>query len=155
MDRNIGALKPGDAGFYYQFNRKDPFPHWNAKVYDINGNELTQLRHEVGSGENKVFASILCYQHDGKTPTAAAATSNAKLKGINSPFTLIYHTAVTISGVASTKVSGTAKRDYKNESTDWPTTSSKTSWTIEDPSPKVGCYRRMKSNLRPLRDLGL
>ncbi len=132
MDRNIGAMTPDEPGFYYQYNRKDPFPHYNATVYDINGNELTQLCHQVGPDDNKISASMLCYQHDGGSTQKAIAS--AKLKGVNSPFTLIYHT------YTSSSVTTTARKDYKGESgSAWPPTnsiSSSTNWAIEDPSPQ-------------------
>lgn len=44
MDRNLGAMGASaekleaSRGFYYQFGRKDPFPHPKTVLYDINGN---------------------------------------------------------------------------------------------------------------------
>lgn len=44
MDRNLGASAAsnsdyaGSRGFYYQFGRKDPFPHTSTTLYDIEGN---------------------------------------------------------------------------------------------------------------------
>ena len=49
MDRNLGAMGCDDThyeescGLYYQHGRKDPFPNRNAKLYDINGNELPDI----------------------------------------------------------------------------------------------------------------
>lgn len=49
MDRNLGAFGTDEKhhaesrGFYYQSGRKDPFPARNSKLYDINGNELTDV----------------------------------------------------------------------------------------------------------------
>lgn len=46
MDRNLGAMSAsstdfeGSRGFYYQYGRKDPIPHANAALYDINGDAL-------------------------------------------------------------------------------------------------------------------
>lgn len=43
MDRNLGALSASSneykesCGFYYQFGRKDPFPHSQTKLYNIDG----------------------------------------------------------------------------------------------------------------------
>ncbi len=103
MDRNIGAMSPDDPGFYYQFNRKDPFPHWNATVYDINGNELTQLRHRVGENETGPFVSMLRDRHYGKT------TNEGKAKGVQFPFKMIYH-KVNLTGTTA------LLRTYNNES---------------------------------------
>lgn len=47
MDRNLGASAAnnsdyaGSCGFYYQFGRKDPFPHSSTTLYDIEGNPQT------------------------------------------------------------------------------------------------------------------
>ena len=44
MDRNLGAFAANSSGgrnaygFYYQFGRKDPFPHSGTALYDIEGN---------------------------------------------------------------------------------------------------------------------
>jgi len=57
MDRNIGALEADEdhyddsRGFYYQFGRKDPFPHSKTPLYDINGNLLQDV---VGGVKNAV-----------------------------------------------------------------------------------------------------
>ncbi len=80
---------------------------------------------------------MLIYQHDGKTPSPSEAKKNAKLKGIRSPFTLIYHTDKTVSSSASNVVSGTAKKDYKDESpTNWSLPTSLGLWVPEDPTPQ-------------------
>lgn len=47
MDRNLGALTASAStnassyGFYYQFGRKDPFPHPSTTLYDIEDNPQT------------------------------------------------------------------------------------------------------------------
>ncbi len=135
MDRNIGAIEPGDAGFYYQFNRKDPFPNWNAKVYDINGKELTQLRHKVGPEGNETSVSMLCRWNDAKPLTTTKEKAKVVLQGVNSPFTLLYLTNITASGTNASKVRTVAQKDYKNEVTaSWNVAT--TFWTPEDPSPQ-------------------
>ncbi len=128
MDRNIGAMKPGDAGFYYQWNRKDPFPHWQAKVYDINGKELTQLRHTLASGES---ASMLIFQHAAKTTTndIKATQTNA----VKWPYKLFYHTG----GTTATTL---ANKNYIGQAVGrtatWTVPTSATNWTPQDPCPQ-------------------
>lgn len=55
LDRNLGAMSAtGDLastrGLYYQYGRKDPFPHSSTTLYDINGNALTP-HWNVASGD--------------------------------------------------------------------------------------------------------
>ncbi len=132
MDRNIGAMTTTDPGFYYQFGRKDPFPRWNTMVYDINGHELTQFRHPVAGGT--AFASMLYYQHAGKTDTKGI--KETQTKAVNWPYKLFYHTV----GTTATTL---ANKKYTGESVGktgtaaaWNVTSSKINWTPQDPSPQ-------------------
>ncbi len=129
MDRNIGAMEPNDPGFYYQWNRKDPFPHWKASVFDINGNELTQFRHPVAGGT--AFASMLCYQHAAKTTTndIKATQTNA----VKWPYKLFYHTGGT---TATTLANKSYIGQTVGRTTAWPVSSSAMNWTPQDPSPQ-------------------
>ncbi len=128
MDRNIGAMTTTDPGFYYQFNRKDPFPHWTATVYDINGKELTDLRHKLASGES---ASMLCFQHAGLTTTLDLRTTQTN--AVKWPYKLFYHTG----GKTATTL---ANKNYMGETVGkqagWTVSSSATPWTPQDPSPQ-------------------
>ncbi len=128
MDRNIGAMTTTDPGFYYQFNRKDPFPYWDATVYDINGNELTQLRHTLTTGES---ASMLIYQHAGKTTTKDIRETQTN--AVKWPYKLFYH----IGGTTATTL---ANKNYLGQTvgktTAWPVGSSAMNWTPQDPSPQ-------------------
>ncbi len=128
MDRNIGAMESGGVGFYYQFGRKDPFPHWKASVYDINGKELTQLRHTIASGES---ASMLIYRHPGKTTTKDIRETQTN--AVKWPYKLFYHTA----GTTATTL---ANKNYIGQTvgrtTAWPVSTSAANWNPQDPSPQ-------------------
>ncbi len=131
MDRNIGAMTTTDPGFYYQWDRKDPFPYWGVPVYDINGVELTQLRHEVGSGENKVSASMLCFQHAALTTTRDLRTTQTN--AVKWPYKLFYHTG----GKTATTL---ANKNYIGQTVriagSWTLPTSTINWTPQDPSPQ-------------------
>ncbi len=128
MDRNIGAMKPGDAGFYYQFLRKDPFPHWQAKVYDINGKELTQLRHTIATGQS---ASMLIYRHAVKTTTKDIRETQTN--AVKWPYKLFYHTGGT---TATTLANKNYLGQTVGKNAGWTVSSATTEWTPQDPSPQ-------------------
>lgn len=70
MDRNLGAMGASEKeleasrGFYYQFGRKDPFPHPKTVLYDINGNPQTTFPALSGDcvsiviGKAHLYASV-------------------------------------------------------------------------------------------------
>ena len=67
MDRNLGASAAsnsdyaGSRGFYYQFGRKDPFPHSSTTLYDINGNPQTTFTASNGDCIERIAGTAYFY----------------------------------------------------------------------------------------------
>ena len=65
MDRNLGASSATSGrdsyGFYYQFGRKDPFPHSSTTLYDINGNPQTTFTASNGDCIERIAGTAYFY----------------------------------------------------------------------------------------------
>ena len=65
MDRNLGASSATSGrdsyGFYYQFGRKDPFPHSSTTLYDIDGNPQTTFTASNGDCIERIAGTAYFY----------------------------------------------------------------------------------------------
>ena len=129
MDRNLGALASDPAsdnsriadtyGMYYQFGRFAPMPHSSAKVYDINGNEITSFR-------SKAIANI------GTTNMAASKTDASLLAAVKKPY-MFFASAV------SPAQAWLNPNEFERNSWDNPTWHTSGTKSIFDPCPPGWC----------------